>query len=131
MCLSLDQKRIVRIGSIASAQESLTLVAGKSIPLLMVTLSLILAASHSHAGLGCTLAEIKQQYGEPVLNQEQIAGRTGYGCQGAASRVLSSGGLGFASPAIHSSARCRMACLSILPEWPSVRFSRMNTCFGH
>ena len=70
MCLSLDQKRIVRIGSIASAQESLTLVAGKSIPLLMVTLSLILAASHSHAGLGCTLAEIKQQYGEPVLNQE-------------------------------------------------------------
>jgi len=65
-------------GFIASAQESLTLVARKTIPLLMVALSLILTASHSHAGLGWTLAQFKQQYGEPVLNQEQIAGRIGY-----------------------------------------------------
>jgi hypothetical protein len=33
---------------------------------------------NSHAGLGWTLAQFKQQYGEPVLNQEQIAGRIGY-----------------------------------------------------
>jgi hypothetical protein len=65
-------------GFIASAQESLTLVARKTIPLLMAALSLILTASHSHAGLGWTLAQFKQQYGEPVLNQEQIAGRIGY-----------------------------------------------------
>ena len=38
-------------GFIASAQESLTLVARKTIPLLMVALSLILTASHSHAGV--------------------------------------------------------------------------------
>ena len=44
----------------------------------MATLSLILSASHSHAGLGWTLAQFKEQYGEPVLNQEQIAGRIGY-----------------------------------------------------
>jgi hypothetical protein len=44
----------------------------------MAALSLILTASHSHAGLGWTLAQFKQQYGEPVLNQEQIAGRIGY-----------------------------------------------------
>ena len=65
-------------GFIASAQESLTLVARKTIPFLMVALSLIFTASHSHAGLGWTLAQFKQQYGEPVLNQEQIAGRIGY-----------------------------------------------------
>ena len=65
-------------GFIASAQESLTLVARKTIPLLMAALSLILTASHSHAGLGWTLAQFKQQYGKPVLNQEQIAGRIGY-----------------------------------------------------
>ena len=44
----------------------------------MSALSLILTASQSHAGLGWTLAQFKQQYGKPVLNQEQIAGRTGY-----------------------------------------------------
>ena len=44
----------------------------------MTALSLILTASHSHAGLGWTLAQFKQQYGKPVLNQEQIAGRIGY-----------------------------------------------------
>jgi hypothetical protein len=49
-----------------------------TIPLLMATLGLILTASHSHAGLGWTLAQFKQQYGKPVLNQEQIAGRIGY-----------------------------------------------------
>jgi hypothetical protein len=54
------------------------MVARKTISLLMATLSLILAASHSHAGLGWTLAQFKEQYGEPVLNQEQIAGRIGY-----------------------------------------------------
>ena len=65
-------------GFIASAQESLTLVARKTIPLLMAALSLVITATHSHAGLGWTLAQFKQQYGKPVLNQEQIAGRTGY-----------------------------------------------------
>jgi len=65
-------------GFIASAQESLTLVARKTIRLLMAALSLILTASHSHAGLGWTLAQFKQQYGKPVLDQEQIAGRIGY-----------------------------------------------------
>ena len=62
---------------IVSAQESLTLVARKTISLIAV-FSLILTASHSHAGLGWTLAQFKQQYGKPVLNQEQIAGRIGY-----------------------------------------------------
>jgi hypothetical protein len=50
----------------------------KTILLLIAALSLILPASHCHAGLGWTLAQLKQQYGEPVLNQEQIAGRIGY-----------------------------------------------------
>ena len=44
----------------------------------MAALSLILTASHSHAGLGWTLAQFEQQYGKPVLDQEQIAGRKGY-----------------------------------------------------
>jgi hypothetical protein len=44
----------------------------------MAALSLILTASHSHAGLGWTLGQFKQQYGKPVLDQEQIAGRIGY-----------------------------------------------------
>jgi hypothetical protein len=66
------------VGSIASTQESLTLVARKTTLLLMAALSLILTASHSLAGLGWTLGQFKQQYGEPVLNQEQIAGRIGY-----------------------------------------------------
>ena len=65
-------------GSIASTQESLTLVARKTTLLLMAALSLILTASHSHAGLGWTLGQFKQQYGEPVLNHEQIAGRIGH-----------------------------------------------------
>jgi hypothetical protein len=59
-------------------QGSLTLAARKTIRLLMAVLSLILTASHSQAGLGWTLAQFEQQYGKPVLDQEQIAGRTGY-----------------------------------------------------
>lgn len=43
----------------------------------MVTLSLVLTAGHSKAGLGWTLAQFKQQYGKPLLD-EQIAGRIGY-----------------------------------------------------
>ncbi len=65
-------------GLVASAEENLRLLIRKAVPLLMSTLSLILTASHSHAGLGWTLAQFKQQYGKPVLNQEQIAGRIGY-----------------------------------------------------
>jgi len=53
-------------------------LARKTIPLLIGALSLFLTTSHSHAGLGWTLAQFKQQYGKPVLNQEQIAGRIGY-----------------------------------------------------
>ena len=69
---------ISRLGTASIVQESLTLVARKTIRLLMVALSLILTASHSHAGLGWTLAQFKQQYDKPVLDQEQIAGRIGY-----------------------------------------------------
>src|SRR5260370_27628986 len=69
---------ISRLGTAFIVQESLTLVARKTIRLLMVALSLILTASHSHAGLGWTLAQFKPQYGKPVLDQEQIAGRIGY-----------------------------------------------------
>jgi len=53
------------------------MVARKAIPLLISAVSLILTASHSHAGLGWTLAQFEQQYGKPVINQEQIAGRIG------------------------------------------------------
>src|SRR6516165_2402027 len=53
------------VGSIASTQESLTLVARKTTLLSMAALSLILTASHSLAGLGWTLGQFKQQYGEP------------------------------------------------------------------
>jgi hypothetical protein len=58
--------------------ESLMLVARKTIRLLVAALSLILTANHSQADLGWTLAQFKQQYGNPVLDQEQIAGRIGY-----------------------------------------------------
>jgi hypothetical protein len=54
------------------------MVARKTIPLLIAALSLFLTTSHSHAGLGWTLAQFEQQYGNPVINQEQIAGRIGY-----------------------------------------------------
>ena len=59
-------------------KRTLTLVARKTIRLLMTALSLISTASHSQADLGWTLAQFKQQYGKPVLDQEQIAGRIGY-----------------------------------------------------
>jgi hypothetical protein len=65
-------------GFISSAQESVTLMARKTIPLLIAALSPFLTASHSHAGLGWTLAQFKQQYGKPVISQEQIGGRIGY-----------------------------------------------------
>ena len=65
-------------GFISGAQESLTMVARKTIPLLIGALSLFLTTSHSHAGLGWTLAQFEQQYGNPVINQERIAGRIGY-----------------------------------------------------
>jgi hypothetical protein len=55
-----------------------TLATRKTIRLLMAAVSLILTASHSRAGLGWTLADFEHQYGKPVLNQEPIAGRTGY-----------------------------------------------------
>ena len=69
---------ISRLGTAFIVQESLTLMARKTIRLLMAALSLILTASHSHADLGWTLAQFKQQYGKPVLDQQQIAGRIGY-----------------------------------------------------
>jgi hypothetical protein len=69
-------------GFIGSAQESLTLVARKTIPLLIAALSLILTASQARAGLGWTLAQFEQQYGKPVINQEQIGGRIGYAFRG-------------------------------------------------
>jgi hypothetical protein len=69
---------ISRLGSALIVQQSLMLVGRKTIRLLMAALSLILTASHAQAGLGWTLAQFKQQYGKPVLDQEQIAGRIGY-----------------------------------------------------
>jgi hypothetical protein len=69
---------IRRLGTAFIVQESLTLVARKTIRLLIAALSLILTASYSHAALGWTLAQFEQQYGKPVLDNEQIAGRTGY-----------------------------------------------------
>jgi hypothetical protein len=57
-------------------------VARKTILLLIAALSLILTASHTHAGLGWTLAQFEQQYGKPVINQEQIGGRIGYAFRG-------------------------------------------------
>ena len=59
-------------------QGSLTLVARKTIQLLIAALIPVLTASHSHAGLGWTLEQFEQQYGKPVSDQEQIAGRKGY-----------------------------------------------------
>jgi hypothetical protein len=58
--------------------EDLSLVARKTIQLLIAALILVLTASHSHAGLGWTLEQFEQQYGKPVSDQEQIAGRKGY-----------------------------------------------------
>jgi hypothetical protein len=69
---------IRRLGTAFIVQESLTLVVRKTIRLLMIAFSLILTVSHSQAGLGWTLAQFKQQYGKPVLDQEQIARRIGY-----------------------------------------------------
>jgi hypothetical protein len=69
---------ISRLRAAFIVQGSLRLAARKTIRLLMAALSLILTASHSQAGLGWTLAQFEQQYGKPVLDQEQIAGRTGY-----------------------------------------------------
>jgi hypothetical protein len=50
----------------------------KIIQLASFAFSLILFASHSQAHLGWTLTQFKQQYGQPILAQAQIAGRTGY-----------------------------------------------------
>jgi hypothetical protein len=69
---------ISRLGTAFIVKESLTLVARKTIRLLMAALSLILTTIHSHAGLGWTLAQFEQQYGKPALDQEQIGGRIGY-----------------------------------------------------
>jgi hypothetical protein len=67
-----------RFGTALIVQESLTSVVRKIIWLLMALLSLIVAANHAQAGLGWTLAQFEQQYGKPVLDQEQFAGRIGY-----------------------------------------------------
>ena len=67
-----------RLWAALIVQKSLTQVSRKTIGLLMGAFCLILTTSHSQAGLGWTLAEFEQQYGKPVLDQEQIAGRTGY-----------------------------------------------------
>jgi hypothetical protein len=66
------------VGAVLLKRLGLTLVSRKTIRLLVAVLGLILTASHSQAGLGWTLAQFEQQYGKPVLDQGQIAGRTGY-----------------------------------------------------
>jgi hypothetical protein len=50
----------------------------KTISLWMAALILISTGIQSQADLGWTLDQFKQRYGNPVLNQEQIAGRVGY-----------------------------------------------------
>ena len=59
-------------------QGSLKLLFRKTIRLLIAALIPVLTASHSDAGLGWTLEQFEQQYGKPVSDQEQIAGRKGY-----------------------------------------------------
>jgi hypothetical protein len=76
--LPISMIAMIAIQNALPIQESLKLLARKTIRLLLAALSLILTTSHSHAGLGWTLAQFEQQYGNPVLEQEQIAGRTGY-----------------------------------------------------
>ena len=63
------------LGTALAVLENVTLVAMR---FLLAALSLILTASHSHAGLRWSFAQFEQQYGKPVLDQEQIAGRVGY-----------------------------------------------------
>jgi hypothetical protein len=60
------------------SQESLMLVPRKTILSLLTALSLIFTVSHSSAGLGWTLAQLRQQYGTPTLDREEIGRRTGY-----------------------------------------------------
>ena len=84
-CLGQDGKApgfgrailISRLWAALIIQKSLAQVS-RTIGLLMGAFCLILTTNHSQAGLGWTLAEFEQQYGKPVLDQEQIAGRTGY-----------------------------------------------------
>ena len=59
-------------------QGSLKLLFRKTIRLLIAALIPVLTASHSDAGLGWTLEQFEQQYGKPVSDQEQIAGRKGF-----------------------------------------------------
>ena len=66
------------VAVVGRTQESSTLVARKTVVFLVAAFSLFFTASHSHAGLGWTLEQFEQQYGKPVINQEQIAGRMGY-----------------------------------------------------
>ncbi|MEA3146499.1 MAG: hypothetical protein QOI53_2028 [Verrucomicrobiota bacterium] len=65
------------------SQESLIPVPRKTILSLLTALSLIFTVSHSSAGLGLTLAQFRQQYGNPSLDQEEIGGRIRIrGCKG-------------------------------------------------
>jgi hypothetical protein len=68
-----SRRRIVSI-----VQGNLTLGARNAVGLFLTALSLILTANYSQADLGWTLAQFEQRYGKPVLDQQQIAGRTGY-----------------------------------------------------
>lgn len=71
-----DLISVLRTASVV--QKSRRPVAGKTILLLMAAFSLILTTTPCQAGLGWTLAEFEQEYGKPVLDHEQIAGRLGY-----------------------------------------------------
>ena len=69
---------ISRFGSALIVHKRLTLVLRKTIRFVMAAVALILTAGDSHAEIGWTLAQFEQQYGNPAIDQEQIAGRTGY-----------------------------------------------------
>ena len=67
-----------RLWAALVVRKGQTQMSRKIIGLLMGAFCLVLTTSHTQAGLGWTLAEFEQQYGKPVLDQEQIAGRKGY-----------------------------------------------------
>ncbi len=69
---------VSRVATALMVQGSRTLVGRKAIRFFMVVFCLLVSVIHSHADLGWTLDQFKQQYGNPVLDQQLIAGRIGY-----------------------------------------------------
>ena len=66
-----------RVATALVVQGSRALVGRKTIRFLMGAFCLLVSASNSHADLGWTLDQFKQKYGDPVLDQQLVAGRIG------------------------------------------------------